>query len=372
MGLIGNYIYVALSGGTTWGLSPRSFIQRPALWLDLITRHKATATSVPNFALALCLDERRVPSADLGRYDLKTLRTLMVAAEPVETETFEAFRNKFARAGLRREAFYVAYGLAEFTLAVTSYGYRSLSVDRRRLAQGQVAPVTETTGVSHALPLMSCGRALADTDIRIVDPETGIEVDPGHTGEIWLAGSGRTMGYWQKPEQNMATFEMRLAQAPEGGRCYLRTGDIGFMHEGDLFVCGRLKDVIIIRGQNIYPEDIESLARHVCPELRRNGVVAFSDGSGPETSITLVAEVGRANAMPDETMLVRQIREGLQVPVARVVFVPPHSVARTTSGKVRRAHTRELLETGQLEILADTPPRIGGHPRRRQRGRVRA
>lgn len=360
MGLIGNYIYVALSGGTTFGLSPRSFIQRPALWLDLMTRHRATATSVPNFALALCLDERRVSSLDLARYDFSTLRILMVAAEPVEAATFEAFRNKFARAGLKREAFYVAYGLAEFTLAVSSYGYRALSVDRRRLAQGRVSPVTATTGVSHALPLMSCGRPLGDTEIRIVDPETGIDADPGCTGEIWLAGAGRAMGYWHKPQQSTATFELRPAHKPESGRAYLRTGDIGFMHEGDLFVCGRLKDMIIIRGQNIYPEDIESLTRHVCPELRRNGVVAFSDDIGPETSITLVAEVGRAAAMPDVTEIVRQIREGLQVPVARVVFVPPHSVARTTSGKVRRAYTRELLESGQLQVLADSRHTLAG------------
>ncbi|GFO82641.1 MAG: hypothetical protein A49_22680 [Methyloceanibacter sp.] len=126
------------------------------------------------------------------------------------------------------------------------------------------------------------------------------------------------------------------------------------MHDGGLYVCGRLKDMIIIRGQNIYPEDIEALALQVYPELRRNGVVAFSSGDGQEVDITLVAEVARGNEMPDEIEIVRVIREGLQVPVARVVFVPPRSVARTSSGKVRRARTRELLETGQLPVLVDT------------------
>lgn len=360
MGLIGYYIYIALSGGTTWGLSPRSFIQHPAIWLDLISRHRATATSVPNFALELCLNERRVPSADLDRYDLSSLRLLMVAAEPVAPETFEAFRRKFAACGLKREAVFVAFGLAEFTLAVSSYGRRALSVDRRHLAQGQVAPVSQSSGVSHALRLMSCGTALGGADIRIVDPDTGIEAEPGRTGEIWVAGSGRATGYWRQPEQSRETFAARLVNAPDLATPYLRTGDIGFLHQGELFVCGRLKDMIIIRGQNIYPEDIEALARRVSPDLRRNGVVAFSSGGGPESDITLVAEVARGKPLPDESEIVRAIREGLQVPVARVVFVPGKSVARTSSGKVRRARTRELLETGQIEVLVDTRHALGG------------
>lgn len=354
MGLIGYYIYAVLSGGTTWGLSPRSFMQNPSIWMELLTRHKATATSVPNFALELCLNERHVPAADLGRYDLSSLRMLMVAAEPVSPETFEAFRRRFARCGLKDEAFFTAYGLAEFTLAVSSRGHRAVSVDRRRLAQGQASLVTETTGVSHALPLMSCGHALGDTDIRIVDPDTRIEVPDGRTGEIWCAGTGRAMGYWQKPEDNREIFDARLVDAPGVDEPFLRTGDIGFMQDGELFVCGRLKDMIIIRGQNIYPEDIEALALQVYPELRRNGVVAFSSGDGSEMDITLVAEIARGSEMPDEVEIVRVIREGLQIPVARVVFVPPRSVARTSSGKVRRARTRELLETGRMPILVDT------------------
>ncbi|WP_193140958.1 AMP-binding protein [Meridianimarinicoccus sp. MJW13] len=360
MGLIGYFIYIALSGGTTYGLSPKSFIQKPAIWLELLSRYRATATSVPNFALELCLNERRVPTTDLDRYDLSSLRFFMVAAEPVLPENFEAFRRKFAVCGLKHEAFYVAFGLAEFTLAVTSYGRHAVSVDRRHLAQGQVSLITETTGVSHALPLMSCGRPLGDTEIRIVDADSGIEVAKGHTGEIWLAGAGRAQCYWQKPELSRDTFEARLVDAPDTPAGFLRTGDIGFLHDGELFVCGRLKDMIIIRGQNIYPEDIEALARQALPELRRNGVVAFASGDDSENDITLVAEVARGREMPDETGIVRAIREGLQVPVARVVFVPPRSVARTSSGKVRRARTRELLQTGGLQVLVDTRHALGG------------
>lgn len=354
MGLIGYYIYTALSGGVTWGLSPRSFIQRPSLWLELITRYRATATSVPNFALELCLNERRIPCADLERFDLSSLRFLMAAAEPIVPETFNAFRRKFARSGLRQEAFYVAYGLAEFTLAVSSYGRDVLTIDRRQLAQGFVVPVENAAGVSHALPLMSCGRALGDSDIRIVDPYSGIEEAAGKTGEIWVSGAARTLGYWNKQDVNQVVFQARLMDAKENLGPYLRTGDIGFVHAGELFVCGRLKDMIIIRGQNIYPEDIEAIVRQVCPELRSNGVVAFSSDSGSQTSITLVAETARGQKLPSETAIVRAIREGLQIPIARVVFVPPRSVSRTSSGKLRRAHTRELLESGQLQVLMDT------------------
>jgi thioester reductase-like protein len=354
MGLIGYYIYIALSGGTTFGLSPRSFVQKPALWLELLSRYRATATSVPNFALEVCLNERRVPTDTLSRYNLSALRFLMVAAEPVSTETFEAFRNRFSRCGLNHDAFFVAFGLAEFTLAVTNYGRKALSVDRRCLAQGRVSPVAAVTSVPHALPIMSCGRPVGDSDVRIVNPDTGAECAAGYTGEIWVAGSGLARGYWNKPEQSEVVFNARLVNAPEDQKPFLRTGDIGFLYNGELYVCGRLKDMIIIRGQNIYPEDIEVRARNAYPDLRGNAVVAFSSGDGHEADVTLVAEAVQGSEMARANEILRVIREGLHVPVVRVVLVPPRSIPRTSSGKVRRADTRALLETGKLTVLADT------------------
>lgn len=360
MGLIGYYIYIALSGGTTWGMAPRTFVQNPLRWLEQLSRHRATATSVPNFALDLCLNERRVPSASLAKLDLSGLRFLMVAAEPVAPETFEAFRRKFTQAGLKQSCMFAAYGLAESTLAVTSYGRHALSVDRRHLALGKVSPITDAREVSHAMPLMSCGRALADIDLRIVDPNTRIEVDPGQSGEVWVAGPSRAAGYWQKPELDEHTFNANLVGAPNVSSLFLRTGDIGFLHDGELFICGRLKDMIIVHGQNIYPEDIEALALKAEPNFRRNGIAAFSSGDGPETSITIVAEIARSKPRPCEANIVRVIREGLQVPVARVVLVPPRSIARTSSGKTRRAETRKRLESGTLEILRDTQHKLFG------------
>lgn len=360
MGLIGYYINAALAGGTTYGMAPGSFVRNPALWLALIARHRATVTSVPNFALELCLDERRVSETDRARVDLSSLRWLMVAAEQVLPASFDAFLRRFAPAGLRREALFVAYGLAEFTLAVSSYGRSALSVDRRALAKGEVQPVTDTGAVAHALPLMSCGRALGGADIRIVDPETGTEVGSGRSGEIWVAGASRAMGYWRKPTASRDTFEARLAGDQDDSPRYLRTGDIGFLREGELYVCGRLKDMMIVHGQNIYPEGIEAAVRRAAPELRRTGVVAFASGEDSDSDITVVAELARGRAMPEVTEIVRAIREGLQVPVARVVFVLPRSVPRTSSGKPQRARTRALLDAGRLQVLADSRHAFAG------------
>ena len=216
---------------------------------------------------------------------------------------------------------------------------------------------------------MSCGRALGDTDIRIVDADTGIEVGPGQTGEIWVAGSGRARGYWNKPEQSRETFEARLVNAPDAPGPFLRTGDIGFLHEGELFVCGRLKDMIIIRGQNIYPEDIEALARQVYPELRRNGVVAFASRRRRRDRYHAGREVARGRDMPDETEIVRVIREGLQVPVARVVRAAAVG-ARAPAPARCAGRAPAAAWNRQLEVFVDTAPSVAGLDRRRG-GRLR-
>ena len=352
MGLIGYYIFIALTGGRTYGFSPKTFIQRPMLWLETISKHGATASSVPNFALELCLHERRVPTEELRRFDLSSLRFLMAAAEPISADVFSAFLRKFRPCGLNPEGFFVAYGLAEFTLAVTNYGRDFLTVDRRHLAQGAVRTVERTGGVANAVRLMSCGRALGDTDIRIIDPDRHEPVGEDRTGEVWIAGAARSDGYWNRPEQSSETFEARIFGDTQT-RPYLRTGDIGFLHGGELYICGRIKDLIIVRGQNIYPQDIETVVQDASPLIRRNCVAAFSGDLGAEGDITVVAEVARLAEIPEEAEIVRAVRDALQIPIARVVFVAPHSVAKTSSGKIRRAQTRTLLNTGALTIVRD-------------------
>lgn len=353
MGLIGYYINVVLSGGCTYGFSPGSFIKRPALWLETITRYSGTASSITNFAVELCLNDRRVPPATLDKFDLSSLRFLMVAAEPVNVANFFAFGRKFAACGLKPESMFVAYGLAEFTLAVSSYGRRSMSLDREALSLGVVKPA-EDTASRPPVDLMSCGRSLGDTGIRIVDPDSRLPVADGRTGEVWLAGRSKSRGYWNKAALNDEVFEAGLDPSLGRTEHFLRTGDVGYLDEGELFICGRIKDMLILHGRNIYPQDIESEVQGAAPEIRSNSVVAFVDENG--SGVTVLAEVARASNMPDGLGIIRAIRERLQVPVTDLAFLAPRSIARTSSGKIRRAATRDLYEKGRLRVLARARP----------------
>ena len=348
MGLIGYYINVVLSGGCTYGFSPGSFIKRPALWLETITRYGGTASSITNFAVDLCLNDRRVPPGTLEKFDLSSLRFLMVAAEPVNVASFFAFGRKFAACGLKPESMFVAYGLAEFTLAVSSYGRRSLSLDREALSLG-VAKRAEDSASRIAVDLMSCGRALGDSCIRIVDPDSRLPVADGKTGEVWLTGRSKSRGYWNKGALNDEVFEAGLDPSLRRPGGFLRTGDVGFIDEGELFICGRIKDMLILHGRNIYPQDIESEVQEAAPEIRSNSVVAFVGNNG--SGVTVLAEVARASNMPDGLGIIRIIRERLQVPVTDLAFLAPRSIARTSSGKIRRAATRDLYEKGRLRVL---------------------
>lgn len=355
MGLIGYYINNAIIGGALYGFSPSSFIQRPALWLESITRYRATATSAPNFALEYCLRPGRIPAARLEALDLSSLQFLMAAAEPVRPSVYEAFLREFAPRGLKPEAFVVAYGLAENTLAVTSHGRRNLSLNRQGLARGRAVETQKVTDVRDATHLMSCGRPLGDNLVRIVDPETAAPCEDGGVGEIWVTGASRCAGYWEKPELTRQVFE---AQLEGDDRLYLRTGDMGFLREGELFVCGRRKDMIIVRGQNIYPQDIESIVEASAPAVRSGCVAAFEHEEADRSLVTVVAEVAGSN-LPDGAAVLAAVRRQAGVDVDRIVFVPGRSVPKTSSGKVMRFRARELLSAGELSILAEArSPRL--------------
>jgi thioester reductase-like protein len=348
MGLIGYYIDIVLSGGTTFGFSPNTFIKRPALWFETITKYRVTASSAPNFALEMCLHERRVPEQLLEQFDLSSLRFLMIAAEPVKADCYRAFVTKFSRCGLRPESLFVAYGLAEFTLAASNYGRRSLSLDSQALSQGLVRTV-DPDGKQHSIEIMSCGTALADTEIKIVNPESHLQVDQDTTGEIWLGGNSRAKGYWNNSDITESVFNARIYNTTEQADGYLRTGDSGFLHHGELFVCGRIKDTLIIRGRNIYPQDVEKIVQNATPKIRNGGVVAFN--STDSDAITVVAELVRVTDIPASREIVCAIRDALQISTARLVFLAPRSIAKTSSGKVRRTKTRERFEQGLLTVI---------------------
>src|ERR1700674_1646539 len=206
MGLIGCYLYPALKGGTTYGFASMDFIQRPILWFDTITTYRATATAAPNFAYDYCLRAGRLSKENREDCDLSSLRVLMCAAEPVKPDTFTRFLEAFQPYGLKSESFFVAYGLAENTLAVSHGGRNIISVNKNAIALGKARMTTEVSEIGAAAQIVSCGTPLPGLTVKIVDPEKHLALEPGHIGEIWVAGGSKCLGYWNNPELALRMF----------------------------------------------------------------------------------------------------------------------------------------------------------------------
>jgi len=353
MGLIGCYLYPALKGGTTYGFSPTDFIQRPILWFDAMTAYHATATAAPNFAYDYCLRAGRLSKDSLETCDLSSLRVLMCAAEPVKPDTYTRFLEMFQSYGLKSESFYVAYGLAENTLAVSQGGRNIVSVNKRALALGMARMTTEVSEIDGATQIVSCGTPLPGLDVKIVDPEGHFPLKPGHTGEIWVAGSGKCRGYWNNPELTLKQFRARLVDDSPYDEGYLRTGDIGFFHDGELYVCGRIKDMIILRGQNYYPHDIENVVEKSSGLIRHNCVAAFQIQEDSEPGLAIVAEVKNPRALPDARKIAAAVRNYLNVEVAVISLIAPRAIPRTSSGKIMRHKSKQMWLEGKFTVLSD-------------------
>ena len=352
MGLIGYYIFFALKGGTTYGFSPLDFIQRPALWLEAISKYRGSASSAPNFAFEYCLRPEKVPAATLEHLDLSSLRFLMNAAEPVRANVCRDFIRKFEPYGLNPKAFFSAYGLAEFTLAVSNYGRTIQAFDRAALRQHIVQPAVPEAVAADTTTLVSCGRTLGTTEVRIVDvtaaPRAAGERE---VGEIWIRGPSKCRGYWRRPELSATIFEAQLPDDPEGGETWLRSGDMGFLHDGELFVCGRSKDMLIVRGLNYYPQDIEALVEGD-DHVRKGCVAAFAcEGVNSET-LVVVAELKHAKRVPDARALNLRLLQGLGVTAASFVFIKARTIPKTSSGKIVRHQVRERWLGGRLQVVS--------------------
>ena len=300
MGLIGCYLYPALKGGTTYGFAPTDFIQRPTLWFDAIKTYGASASAAPNFAYDYCLRAGTAfPKRVLESCDLSSLRLLMVAAEPVKPDTYTRFLEAFQPYGLKSESFFVAYGLAENTLAVSLRGRNIISVNKNAVALGKARMTTEVSEIGAATQIVSCGIPLPGLTVKIVDPEKHVALESGRIGEIWIAGGSKCPGFWNNPELTLKLFHARLVDDSPYDDGYLRTGDMGFFHDGELFVCGRIKDMIILRGQNYYPQDIEAVVEKASGLVRANCVAAFQINEDSEPALAIVAEVKNPKALPD-------------------------------------------------------------------------
>jgi len=352
MGLIGCYLYPALKGGTTYGFAPTDFIQRPALWFDAIKTYRATASAAPNFAYDYCLRAGRLSKESLENCDLSSLRTLLVAAEPVKPNTYTRFLQAFQPHGLKSESLFVAYGLAENTLAVSLGGRNIISVNKNAIALGKARMTTEVSEIGAATQIVSCGTPLPGLTVKVVDPERHVALEPGHIGEIWIAGSSKGLGYWNNPELTLKLFHARLVDDSPYDDGYLRTGDSGFFHNGELFVCGRIKDMIIVRGQNYYPQDIEEVVEKASTLIRTNCVAAFQINEDSEPALAVVAEVKNPKAVPDALKIAAAVRNYLNVEVAVISFIAPRSIPRTSSGKIMRHKIKQMWLEGQFTVLS--------------------
>lgn len=353
MGLIGMMLQTFHGGSTVYLMSPLHFMQQPSRWPRAISRYRAHTSGGPNFAYDLAA--RRADEQLLGELDLSCWRIAFCGAEPIRTESLRRFGATFARAGFDPSALVGCYGLAESTLLVTcshAADQKELAVDRAALERDEVRPAAPDAPGSARLA--SSGSACDDYDLRIVDPGTTRPTAGGRVGEIWVSGPSVGAGYWRRPEETEETFHATL---PGTGGRYLRTGDLGFCHEGQLYVTGRLKDLLIVRGRNIHPQDVEDTAQRAHRLCRPGGTAAFATQAG---QVVLVQE--SAATAPGELAEVaaatrRAVLEAQQVSLAELILVPPREVPKTSSGKVQRSACRRMALAGELTVLyrdADT------------------
>src|SRR3984893_10801131 len=352
MGLIGCYLYPALKGGTTYGFAPTAFIQRPALWFDTIKTYGVSASAAPNFAYDYCLRAGRLSKESLENCDLSSLRLLLAAAEPVKPGTYTRFLQAFQPYGLKSESFFVAYGLAENTLAVSYRGREIISVNKNAITLGKARRTTEVSEIGAATQIVSCGTPLPGLIVKIVDPEKHVALAHGHIGEIWVAGDSKCQGYWNNPELGLKMFHARLVDDSPYDDGYLRTGEMGFFHDGELFVCGRIKDMIIVRGAHYYPQDIEEVVEKASGLIRANCVAAFQIHEDSEPALAVVAGVKNSKALPEALKIAAAVRNYLNVEVALISFIAPRAIPRTSSGKLKRHKTKNMWLTGQFTVLS--------------------
>jgi len=371
MGLIGGILEPLYVGGCAVLMSPTSFLREPVRWLRAISRHRALISGGPNFAYDLCV--RRMEPQDFNDLDLSHWRVAFCGAEPVRAETLERFAEKFRPCGFRKEAFYPCYGLAEATLlAAGGAGPAAPKVIRVRrsklLQEGEAVPAVDDAADS--CRVVSCGRGSDGQALIVADPDRSLPCTEGQVGEIWLRGPSVSPGYWSRPEENSETFEARLADS--GGGPFLRTGDLGFIYGGDLFVTGRRKELMIIRGRNYYPQDIELTVQQTSSALLPSSGAAFSvaNEAWDEERLVVVQEVDRRHDKREFDELIRAIRRAVteehEIDVHEVVLISQASLSRTTSGKVQRNVCRERYVKNELKVLArcaksnGSPSTVGG------------
>jgi len=354
-GLVQGMVQPLYNGTPCYVMSPFSFIKQPMRWLGAISHYRATHSQAPNFAYDLCV--RRAKPKQLAKLDLSSWQAAGNAAEPINPKVMQSFFETFEQCGFRWNAFAPAYGLAEDTLLVSSKPLLTPPVlcilDASALENNRVVPLSNPQEGVRMLP--SCGRLVCDTQVVIADPNTLTQCEPDQVGEIWVKDPSVAQGYWQRKEATKETFQAYLADTGEGP--FLRTGDLGFLWEGELFITGRIKDLIIIRGTNHYPQDIEWTVQAVHSGLRPDYGAAFSIEASGEERLIVLQEVERRTQDVNFEQVIGDIRQAIaeehEIPAYAVVLVQPGTIEKTSSGKIQRRAARTKFLDGELGVIAD-------------------
>ena len=349
MGLIGGLLQPIFSGVPCVLMSPAYFLGRPLRWLEAISEYGGTISGGPDFAYRLCSE--RVSDTALERLDLSRWRVAYSGSEPIRLDTLERFAEKFAVCGFTPNNFFASYGLAEATLFVAGgtrgNGIPALRVDEQALAANRAEP-------GQGSAIMSCGTSQPEHAVLIADPHTLAELPDNRVGEIWASGPSIAHGYWRNPEATAKTF------VQQAGRTWLRTGDLGFIRDGEVYITGRLKDLLIVRGHNLYPQDIEQTIEREVEVVRKGRVAAFAVQDAGLEGIGIAAEISRSvqKILPPEALIkaIRQaVAEAYQQAPSVVVLLNPGGLPKTSSGKVQRAACGLRHADGSLDRYAQFP-----------------
>lgn len=356
MGLIDGILQPLYTGFLGVLMPPIAFLGRPLLWLEAISRYRATHSGGPNFAYDLCW--RKTTPQDQETLDLSSWQTAYSGAEPIHQETLDRFAATFQPCKFQIQFWYPCYGLAEATLMVTGGQVAaqpvSCSVNVEAIAVDRVEqPIDDAQPVKR---LVSCGRVWLDTEVIVVNPELLTRCPSDRIGEIWISGSSVAQGYWNRPQETQQTFGAYLVDTGEGP--FLRTGDLGFVQNGELFVTGRLKDLMIIKGRNFYPQDIELTVARSHPAFRPGSGAAFSISVEGEEKLIIVQEVERFYLRKlDVEQAIENICQAMmaehELQVFDALLIKPGSLPKTSSGKVQRYLCRQYYEAGTLAVLVN-------------------
>ena len=356
MGLIGGVIQPVYTGFEAVLMPPAAFIQKPMRWIKVMSRYRATHTGAPNFAYDLCVQRYR--ESELADADLSAWRVAFNGAEPVRHATLERFAERFAPHGFERRAFLPCYGMAEATLLVSGgppqQGASALQVDASACEQGRVQPAGDP---SSSLAIVACGSLPAGcgSEVSIVDPDSGQPCEPGRIGEICIRGPHLMAGYWQNSGQGHgpAPLGEHGWLHPQSRQTYFRTGDLGFLRDGQVFVCGRLKDMIILKGRNLFPHDIEALVEASHGAFEPNASAAFTIEAEQEERLIVLQEIKRefrhrVDAHELRALTRSALSREFDVSLHDMVLVPALSLPKTSSGKIQRRSCRALYLAGEL------------------------